>query len=1184
MAWNGGVSLAVWMAGAAVELDTARRAHLGIQRDGPHERRIYNVLTETFARELVIDIIAGASAGGINGALLAAAITRRRELRPDFLRARWMELGDLSMLLRPVNEAKPESLMRGDYFRQQVDRVFRALMGDQSEAWSAETSARQEGHLMTDVVLDVQTTNVIGQEHAFSDHWQQTLYAREYRAPLRFRLPADYTSDALTAAARASASFPAAFEPSPLTSKAAELGGFPGLKRWAIDGGLLENAPIRPAIELIPTRSAERPVARFLCYVNAAPSEAKKDDDDPATPNLRSVLADIVNLPREGRFIDQLTAIQDATRRTSGAVDVASGLLRLSRDSLRATATALFDAYCKPRRAQSLFELMSDFDDGGKVAGMVAAVEGRLGAEPLPWIPVNLDTPTRASEWRWGLRTAQRILLLQLDLARVTVEDKALEAPEADRAVARRQVAAELLEFRKPLNKLIARLEDARLRFSASHAIHDAARALAEAAIADPREGDGRAGEAPDEATNVPVSPRSGPRVNDGFLDRLADLDALMVGFRCEAFEAVYRGTEALHRAVTTGPLRDEIDPTILFGETAGDNFTEEHFRVFLERALCIEVVRRAFQPDRELETAQDMQFVQLTPLASVRVFETAPMRCEGPNNGRAKLTGLDLAHFSAFYRRSWRANDFMWGRLDAATRIVDLFVSASRLRYLEQFDGYGLKARLTRLVTELVPDENQDADAQRSRDLRQLVREALVDAWTPSDELAREVTEGLNACHPATDVDVDDVASLRDLLATAIVADLEAPHRAGFFTRVVCARAAQYEVVRQELEPLAEATAFDGKLGCFTKPIRYHAETSSLDAARSLVDDPKIPLPMKLGSRSQDEITSTLAVRTFALTALVVISSLRTAGVPLGWMFGFLRAPFLSLAGITAERARYRLVALLTFVAGSFYLTARAVAAQDEVAQLEDAWSPSTLAMITAGFGVLGLVLLPSWRAVRASSWARKIRQGAWAVAMVLASGLVALCVAFFAVGFGNALTSTDGFELSNKLAAAVIAVPVSTLVLIRYVRLPALVSGQVGKLATRVIVLAIATAIVAILLIRASLTELRTTIGVDAVLRGAVDLHNWRTLLNLLTSPTQLWEGIKQNWREVMVVCAYASVPLALLYGMHGFVRSIVDVTKVKGPTVLPTAYRWTRSHLPGGKTERNEPPETLPNLDSP
>ena len=92
MAWNGGVSLAVWMGGVAGELDAARRAHLG--KGGSDDgRSIYRALCRAFNRILVLDILTGASAGGINGALLGAVITHRRRLDANYLRNRWIALG-----------------------------------------------------------------------------------------------------------------------------------------------------------------------------------------------------------------------------------------------------------------------------------------------------------------------------------------------------------------------------------------------------------------------------------------------------------------------------------------------------------------------------------------------------------------------------------------------------------------------------------------------------------------------------------------------------------------------------------------------------------------------------------------------------------------------------------------------------------------------------------------------------------------------------------------------------------------------------------------------------------------------------------------------------------------------------------------------------------------------------------
>jgi hypothetical protein len=35
------------------------------------------------------------------------------------------------------------------------------------------------------------------------------------------------------------------------------------------------------------------------------------------------------------------------------------------------------------------------------------------------------------------------------------------------------------------------------------------------------------------------------------------------------------------------------------------------------------------------------------------------------------KLHGVAINHFGAFFRRSWRENDYLWGRLDGAERLL---------------------------------------------------------------------------------------------------------------------------------------------------------------------------------------------------------------------------------------------------------------------------------------------------------------------------------------------------------------------------------------------------------------------------------------------------------------------------------------------------------------------------------
>jgi patatin-related protein len=1130
MAWNGGVSLAIWMAGAAVELDTARRAHLGKQKDkkpakpsgrwprrtgaadedrsdeeqpGRYTRRVYYELTKTFERELVIDILAGASAGGINGALLAAAITNRRALRPEFLRERWLELGDVSALLRPVSELKPDSLMQGDYFRDQVERVFRAVNGEEcpqgtdGEEWREWLAGTELGvsdekarELADEVLLDVQTTNVLGTQRQFSDEWNQTLTAREYRAPLRFRQRSDFTTEALAAAARASASFPAAFEPTPLMNKSARLGGFPGVKRWAIDGGLLENAPIRPALELIPTRNAERQAARFVCYVNASPPAYKTDADDPPRPELRSVLGHVVNLPRDCRLVDHLTALEQAVQRTDVAAEVATKLVSIPLPILREMAKALFPAYRKSRTHESLREAVAAAStDVGDVGKTVAEIEKRLKDRSLPWIPRNVEVPTQAAHWCWGLRAAQRVLLLQRDLLRAAADKEAEAADgeddEGKKAVERLARSRTLLQYRRPINQALARLEAARQRFEASTDIGDAAVALAS--------GDG-------------------PKAT---AERVADLESLGVGFRCESYEAVRRGTMAFFQAVDAGCLdslfgKDSAEiRRNLFGPKPGKKFGKAHLRAFLERALCIEVVRRAFAPEEALDAAHDIRFAQLTPLAPARIFAEQPFRNKGPDSSSKKLTGLDVAHFSAFYRRSWRANDFMWGRLDAATRICDLLVSASRARHLaEDAEGGGeLEMQITPLVKVLVPE----GAATWQLDLRELAREALEDAAVkdPPPELAKEVSDAV--CAGGQLPDRDALEELQQRLAQAMCADLRAPARAGFFTRVVCARAAQYEILLQELQPLAEATEQDAQLGCFTPPLRYD-EDGPLVAARELVngeqkENKETSLPEMLGRGHRDEETSDLAVRTLSHTVLLLISSLRTAGLPLAGVFAFLRAPFLSLAAITAQGVVYRVAALLAFIGASFYITARAVTATAQPVPLAELRSASTLAFLIAILTVTGLVFLPLWRAWRTRDRWRRARQFLWGVALLLASGLVALV----ATGGFQALASDGVYSLPRWLALAVVVLPLGA-VLIPV--LPAVVSHWLSRRLGKPRYWALSAAAIAIALIVYTMPTLHGVLRPGELLQDG----NWLELFG--------------DRRRVAVVAAYLSIPVAASY----------------------------------------------------
>ena len=649
MALNGGVSLAVWMGGAAVELDAARRAHLP-----DAERPIYAAICKAFKRELVLDLMTGSSAGGINGALLAGAIAWRRRLTADFLRPKWLALGSFSDLLQPLSVSDPKSLMQGAYFHAELQKAFHDLhKGRCGTSLPEKVAAR----LSTNVRLEVTTTDMHGAKHSFRDVWGEDLVAREYRQ--RFKFEDELVPDDLAMAARSSASFPVAFEP--FDVPAGKLGELPGL-RHVLDGGLLDNAPIRAVLDLIPSRAATRQVRRYVCYVNADPPVAGVDAASEPPPGLRDVAGAVVGIPRKAGFIDQLTAIQSATRESRLAGPSCKQLLELPIEALQDTAAGLLDPYRRRRRVLSLEEFIPQPSEVERVVGALL----RLPAgTDLPWIPTSLDSPG-PTDWGWGVRAAQRALHLLLDSIRPAIPG----ATSDDRA--------ELLKARAKLDEQLLRLEDRHRALVVDEQI-------------------------------VPLM--RGLPGDDDLPGTVMALGELMADYDQAIHAAVRAGAAAAYRAARH---IDASSASGLFGRRPfGRELTDRRFANFLTRAFCVEVVRRAFHADEVFETAQRIHFAQLTPFAPALFMTGQPLASPVPRSTpEEKLTGIPLAHFAGFYRESWRANDFMWGRLDGAVRVVDMLVD--RDRALEVADV--LKGpRPWRTLAEAIVDEPRTGRASCS-------------------------------------------------------------------------------------------------------------------------------------------------------------------------------------------------------------------------------------------------------------------------------------------------------------------------------------------------------------------------------------------------------------------------------------------------------------------------------------
>jgi predicted acylesterase/phospholipase RssA len=947
-ALNGGVSLAVWMGGCAVELDCARRAHLGSEAmdlpdDGPAaqqepstlgrwrawwegrtpppshagiaqpERAVYAALCSAFRRRMALDILTGASAGGINGGLLAAAATTAHRLHPDFIRAQWLDLGDFGALLHPADELEPHALMRGAYFHTSLQMAFARLMG----APATDPLFRgQPGLAPTLPLLDVTTTNIQGEERRFTDSWQRPLIAGEHRARFRFRRPGDYRPDLLATAARASASFPVAFEPWRVSGPAATLAGFGG-DRWVLDGGLLDNAPIAAALDLIPAQPAsDVEVRRYVCYVNADPPETLTPVS--GEPPLKRILGAVVGLPRSAPFADQLAAVERATRRGPVVEEAELQLLAMDLVPLRATAEALLPAYRRQRSLLAIEELAPD-------PATARAVIDRFGDETpaMPWIPATLAVPAPGS-WGWGFRTAERACHLVLDLIRRRLPDSAGADREA-LLLARRRIFQRL----GILQTLRGVVEDNDGVLRGFHAI-----------ASEPDPGPGLA------VVHDSVS------ALDPAIRTIVDGLVLDIATVASALGTIDGRSVA---AALLGPTRAD-------GERPAPSATA----TFLQRVLAIEVVRRSFEVEAPVVSAQHLRFVQLTPFAPTPI-----LRPDNPVRDRPdrKLTGVILGHFGGFYRRSWRVNDFMWGRLDAAARIVDLLVDVDpeRVKGLAA-DG---AAPWTALADSLLP-----ADADETR--HWLVREAL-------EEQARN--QDPPGSPPGDDLRADLEEALRiDLTSTRAPGAPQCP-----LTRRVCARAVQLEILERELPLLVVESAADAGLGAAAKALEIPIDEGPRAMIEALREIDSLPEHLGAGMKSE-EITSTFGLRTIVHLGFVALAVLRGAQVPLGRTVGISRVLLLPFAGVAARAPLHRLAIVVGFWAAALCGATRLMSLEGAGVTLRQTLSLPTVLGALALVVIAGVVAVPFFRGRRASDRGRRRRQFAWAAALAASSlgGLV--------------------------------------------------------------------------------------------------------------------------------------------------------------------------------------------------
>ncbi len=705
----GGISLAVYMHGVTKELWHAARASRAFivgERNitstaGVYLRLLKHIATHHGLRLRILpDIIAGASAGGINGVFLAQALHSGQSLEP--LTELWLARADVDELLdpearpwwrfakfwamplvwfaltRPGNlisasvapetraevRAKFSRLIRSRWFEPPFSGIgFARMLAEALDAMrgsSAEAPVLPPGHPLD---LFVTATDFAGRNERLRLHSPAQVEESEHRLSIGFRaitpgLPGGSLAAPLELvfAARSTASFPGAF-PALQLAEIDALGRerdepWPGRDQFVarimpehaargdietvalIDGSVLVNAPFAEAMGVLRDRPAHREIDRRFVYVDPTPNQVggQRRADSKPPGFFHVILGSLSSIPREQPVRDNLDAIA-----------------RQSRELAR-------------------------------LRGIVEALRPEVeeAVEKLFGLTFFLDRPTpqRLTAWR---KKAQQAAgeragyayhgYSQLKLAGI-VEELAGHLHTVS-GVPTETLAAQLQTWldQHGLAHLAAARGGATQKVITFFRAHDVGyrvrrlRLLARRLAQDWEELDGVDGTAREAAREVVY------RALALFFEREG---TLVLGTEFAGYAAQFsRDPQALLDHVAQQRQLEATDLVVdemLAGALAA-------MPQALRRRVLLTYLGFPFY---DTVTLPLLRGEGLTEFEPAKVDRISPEDCSAirPGGTLATLRGVEFYNFGAFFSRAYRENDYLWGRLHGAERMIDLVAS----------------------------------------------------------------------------------------------------------------------------------------------------------------------------------------------------------------------------------------------------------------------------------------------------------------------------------------------------------------------------------------------------------------------------------------------------------------------------------------------------------------------------
>lgn len=763
----GGISLAVYMHGVTKELWKAIRASRSFWSEEAESGGTEAVYAELLSLletrhglrlRVMTDIVAGASAGGVNAVFLAQAIHSGQSLEP--LTDLWLERADVDVLLDPdarpwSNAAKfwakpivswllrrkdnavsesvaPETreevrtklsrLIRPRWFEPPFSGIgFSRLIFEALEAMKRTRTGKPllpAGHPLD---LFVTATDFKGHLETLHLHSPPVVLESEHRLPIGFRArtPEDAGHDLaspleLVFAARATASFPGAFPPlglgeietlaqdkgvawdsrdrfvervMPEHSTQGDVGGVA-----LIDGSVLVNAPFADAMAALHDRPAYREVDRRFVYIDPRPDAiGGKERSDPTPPGFFSVIfGSLSSIPREQPIRDNLETIEKQSRETETLRSIVSSLRPEVEQAVEKLfgKTLFFDRPTARRlaswraKAQAAASVQSGFAYHGYMQVKFASIVQSLART------IHMSAP--------GLK---------------------LSSPEP----IQRRIASFLAT--KGLDRIGALRGGASpeaIEFFRWHDLTYRIRRLRLLARRVTQEWEG--------GEDIAETDRDGARETIYGLLALY-LEREPASWLGEDFpdlaERVFEDPGDVIGAIADRRQLVAIDSYA--DEVLAEAMAEMPHQ--LRRRLLLAYLGFPFYDTATLPLLRGEELTEFDPVKVDRISpDDAPSIRDGGT--QETLRGTEFYNFGAFFSRAYRENDYLWGRLHGAERMIDLIASTlPRSQTIE-------KASLVRLKTKAflaVLDEEQDRLTTDPTLIDQIRGEVLTAAETSS-------------------------------------------------------------------------------------------------------------------------------------------------------------------------------------------------------------------------------------------------------------------------------------------------------------------------------------------------------------------------------------------------------------------------------------------------------------------